>query len=765
MHARVLTFQDYLAIAIRRKWLILGIVLCSLGAAYAWGKVLPKSYRSTTLILVESQKIPEDYVKGVVMGTVHDRLNTIQQMLLSRTLLDRVIEMSKPYGESQGADRDAAIERMRKAITITTSRDVMLRDQTFSISFVHENPAMAMKVTSTLASLLIQENLSTREQLVETASQILTSELDRAKEELEAREKAVSEFKRMHMGELPQQMEANLRALDRIQVEVLTQTEALSNLNTRLAMIEKAIKEYETTGTTSTELPASSRKGDRRFPRLKELERNLATLSAIYKQNYPDVVQLKEEIAKLKTQPQAENDELVDVMPMQEGKSGGAKPVDPYLRELTRQRNELKIEIASNKDRQSRLAAQIKEYEGRVERTPAREQKLMSLVRDYENMQKNYQSLLEKKLSARIAENLERRQKGEQFRIIDPANLPGYPEKPNKMRIMLAGLALGCGLGMGTAVGIEWLKRGFRDPEEAETLLGLPVLATIPFFQSAFGGAAKSLPLQTGVPALPLNVKEGRLLSYSSKSIIRSERATHGPTAAGRFSPEWNLVTKWRPMSVVAEQFRVAATRLALMGAERSSTVIVVTSAVMGEGKSSSAVNLAYVLAQDLGKRTLLIDCDLKRPAVHKYAGVPLEPGLADVLHGGKSLDTCLQRLEEVSLWILPAGSMRYRSIGLLKTQELHKILTELRSRFEHIILDAPPILPLADMNVLAKVSDVLALVVLAATTGRDVVQKAFKTLRDTSQAGIILNGIEAESTPYYMQQEYYLGTDVEKRL
>jgi len=223
-------------------------------------------------------------------------------------------------------------------------------------------------------------------------------------------------------------------------------------------------------------------------------------------------------------------------------------------------------------------------------------------------------------------------------------------------------------------------------------------------------------------------------------------------------------VAKWRPMSVVAEQFRVAATRLALMGAERKSTVLVVTSALMGEGKSTTAINLGYVLARDLGKQTLLIDCDLKRPMLHAYAGVMLEPGLAKVLHGDKPIEDCLQQLDDLSLWILPAGSTARRSVELFKISQLSHMLTTLRTRFEYIVLDAPPILPLADMNVLARMADALVLVVRAETTSRDVVQKAVRALKLPDEAGIILTGLHADWTPYYMQQEYYLGYGAEKQ-
>jgi capsular exopolysaccharide synthesis family protein len=216
------------------------------------------------------------------------------------------------------------------------------------------------------------------------------------------------------------------------------------------------------------------------------------------------------------------------------------------------------------------------------------------------------------------------------------------------------------------------------------------------------------------------------------------------------------LVAMWRPLSFVAEQYRVAATRLELMGGERKSSVVVVTSAVMGEGKSSTALNLGYVLAKDLDRRTIVVDCDFKRPMQHIYAGVWQQPGVADILRGNKPINDCLQRLGEGGPWVLTAGSVTESPLALSKIQQIGELLNELREQFEYIIVDAPPVLPLADMHVLASSADVLAYVIKANMTGRDVVQKALKALSDTSNVGVILNGLDAHTTPYYMQQDYY---------
>jgi succinoglycan biosynthesis transport protein ExoP len=763
-----LTLHDYWEIAVRNKWLIVGAVVVSLGIAGTLCLVLPKSYRSSTLIMVEEQKIPADYVKGIVVGSIESRLTLIQQQVMSRTLLSQVIKDFTLYkDEVQREDIESAIEKIRKSVRVETVGAMGGRGssvEAFSISFANENPMTAMKVTAKLASLFIEQNLRAREQLTQGTAEFLQQELQRGQVALETQEQAISEFKQTYMGELPQQVEANLRALDRMQLEMNQNTEDLTRLNDRRTTIENSINEYEATGFVNPSLAGGRGGGDPAIARLKELERNLSHLSAEYKDTYPDIILIKQEIESLKAQ----------IEEMQGANAGDTPMVDPYLQGLKRQLYDLKLEVGYLQDRRRRLTAQMKLYERRVELAPTREQELMILLRDYNNMQNQYQSLLDKKLNARVAENMEKREKGEQFRVIDAANLPQKPETPDQLRILLIGLGLGCGLGFGAAFVKDQLNPTFRRPGEAETLLGLPLIGVIPDFETAFGGSTAYLMSSYPVPAGPKpdqvrphwedqkasnqiikRVRKG-LLPHWEKSPKGDGKPMNGRAGWDRFPPDLNLVSKWRPTSVVAEQFRVAATRLTLMAGDRKNTVVVVTSAVKGEGKSSTVVNLGYVLARDLGKSTLIIDCDLKRPVVHAYTGVTSEPGLAEFLHGDQPIDACIQRFEKLPLWILTAGGAETRPVELSKMHQLAKVLIDLRNRFEYIILDAPPILPLADMNVLAGLADLLALVVRAEATSRDVVQQALNSLRPASQCGIILTGLWAKGMPYYMREAYY---------
>lgn len=748
------SIQDYIGMIRRRKWMILASVIVSVGAAVTLCYVLPKSYRSTTTVLVESQKIPESYVKSGVEGSIEGRISAIQQVVMSRSLLIEIAEEFKLFpSDISPAEQEAAIDGMRKKVKVTKSIVGHSRGpdtiEGFSLSFADKDPVTAMKVTARFASHFIEQNLKYREQMLEGASSFLEQELHLAESRLEDQERAISDFKRKHMGELPQQMEANLRSLDRLQMDVNATRENIQTAMNRVALFEKQVSEAasgtRTQGTTDPTPAGQGRGGDPLLARLTELERTLTTLSAEYRETYPDVVQTRQEIEAVKDQLAAKYGVTKD-----EVKPGSTKLIDPMLRDQMRHRDEAKNELEVLKDRLRRLLEQVKEYEGRVERAPAREQELMILVRDYDNMQKNYQSLLDKRLNARLAENLEKRQKGEQFRVLDPANLPASPESPNQPLILLGGLVIGCGLGFGGAFALEMLSPAFRRSEDAETMLGLPVLASIPAFSSVFGGSESMRRAAFGN-------REQRKLLPGSQSAASSGQLVE--REAEFESASWNLVSKWSPRSMVAEQFRVAATRLSLMTSEQRNTVVLVTSALVGEGKTSTAVNLSYILAQELDKRTLLIDCDLKRPMVHSYTNTLATPGLVDYLVGEQPLEACIKKMDDVPLWILPTGASGRGVLELSKIKQLSKVIHDLRSQFDYILIDAPPILPLADLNVLSSMADLMILVIRAGRTGRDVVGKAYKSLRSDCPAGIVLTGVDSVSTPYYMYQYGNQGT------
>jgi succinoglycan biosynthesis transport protein ExoP len=739
--------KDFLDIAIRRKWVIISCILFGLVSG-GWGAWFKKDiYRSSTVILVEHQKIPEKYVSSIG-GSAAERVSTITQQVLSRSNLQKVIDefqLSSDTIKRQGYE--PVVAGLRKNVKIETKgRRGQL--ESLTISFAHEDPMVAMRVTSKLASQYIEGNIKIREQFIEGATEFLEQELAVAKEALDEKEKVLSEYKLRFAGELPAQLETNLRTLDRLQLEKIRIQESLNGLVVRLELLKKSIGDY---GYPPSLLqgPTKGRMGDPSVIQLSELKKELKKMTGEFTEAYPDVVSLKLQIQRLEEElaQRAEPSHEPDIVTF-----------DPYLAELKNEHNELKLQIDQLTSQLKRTAASMVDFEGRIERTPEREQEILGLERDYGNMQANYQLLHQKRINAGISANLDKRQKGERFRILDPANLPTSPEGIARPLIPLGGLGVGIGLGFALAFLLDLVSPTFRRSTDVEVSLGFPLLASIPSFKMAYGKSMKMLP---GVVESPIKMN-GKTNGVGQGDYVDTEGMEKGKSLFNRlssrtsnFPEQFNLVSKWRPQSVVAEQFRVAATRLDLLGDRPMGNVVLVSSAMKGEGKSSTASNLAYTLARDLDEPTLMIDCDYKCPNLHRIFVLRHYPGVADYLAGDVPLEACFQQIPDVPLWCMPVGDMETSPVSLSKLHHLSSLIELVRSRYRFIILDGPPILPLADINVLVGLADIVLMVVRSGVTPKDVVQKATTMLQGTHTTRLVLSDAWSDGVPYYVRQGY----------
>ena len=289
----MLELSDYVEVLKRRKWiLVIWLVVGLLGAGITF-LVMPKVYRSNTLILVESQKVPTDYIKPMAVDSIESRIITIQQQILSRTLLQKIIEEYTLYpDELRRQAIDDVIDMMRRDIKITTVDDRFHRNiQAFTISYDGEDPMLVMQVTNKLAALFIGENLKVREQLVEGTTEFLDQELRRVKEKLDLQEAEISRYKQKYVGQLPQQSETLLRTLDRLNMELQTQTDMLRMLNERRDIMRDALE--SSVGNPGGVVHISP-KG-----RLRQLKEQLSQMLAEYKESYPDVARIRREITDL----------------------------------------------------------------------------------------------------------------------------------------------------------------------------------------------------------------------------------------------------------------------------------------------------------------------------------------------------------------------------------------------------------------------------------------------------------------------------------
>jgi protein tyrosine kinase modulator len=462
----------------RRKWLILipAITIAVLASAVIF--LLPDVFRSETLILVVPQRVPESYVRATVTTRIEDRLQSISQQILSRTRLERIIQDFKLYPELRSTEvMEDIVDRMRQDISIE-----IVKGDAFRVSYKAKQALTAMRVTERLASLFIDESLRDREALAEGTNQFLEAQLDEARRKLEQNEKSLEEYQSKYNGELPSQLSANQQGLHNTEMQLQSLVDSINRDRDRRLVIERLAADANLdAAAAASQAPA----GDDAAPtasvaeQLRQAEAARAALELRLKPEHPDVLRLKRNIAELKKRLETE----AANPPSSVAERVVTGPGDAIRRNRM---NEAKAELA-NLDQQlstksgeeSRLRAVLAEYQRRIEATPAREAELASLTRDYATIQQSYQSLLGKKQDSQIAANLERRQIGEQFRIVDAARVPEKPASPDRPLLYLIALTSALAIGCAMAGSAEFLDRSMRSEDDVRAALNLPVLATI----------------------------------------------------------------------------------------------------------------------------------------------------------------------------------------------------------------------------------------------------------------------------------------------
>jgi polysaccharide chain length determinant protein (PEP-CTERM system associated) len=488
---KLLSIHDYLEIGLQRKWYIIVPLVFSVLVSFGVYKYLPKVYKATTLILVQPQSVPESYVRTTITESVVNRLNTISQEILSRTQLEKVIQEFNLYVDLRNkAPMEEVVDTMRNAIEVKVQEEKRERtSNSFTVSFEGEEPRTVMMVTNKLTSMFIEENLKVRELKAGGTSEFIGKELSAMEDRLKHQEQDIRLFKERNMGQLPQQLDANLRILEQLQQQLRTTSEKIRAAEDRSIIFQGQIEQLRRveprrdSPSNQEGLTIQRAPEDPLMAQWNILKRELASGQSKYKDTHPDVIDLKKKIATLEAQIEArpkthrEGEETtVRNLPPPRPDPGAER----LYTQLTEQYNTALLEAKRLKEEEKNLKDQSNLYQRRIEETPRREQELVLLTRDYDLLKSNYQSLLDKRIQAQMAENLERKQKGEQFKILDPARLPEKPIKPNRNKILLIGALGGVVLGLGLTWFRESLDQSFRTVSELEDDLGISVLATIP---------------------------------------------------------------------------------------------------------------------------------------------------------------------------------------------------------------------------------------------------------------------------------------------
>lgn len=480
--------RHYWEILNRRRMLL--VIPLFVGWLAVWGAswVLPPRYKSSTLILVEQPTMPKDYVVPNVSENLQERLQSITQQILSRSrLLHIVDEMNLYANERSRLSPDEIVDRMRKNIDIELVRGSDNRITAFNVYYTADNPRVAQEVTSKLTNLFINENLEVRQQESEGNTKFLEDQLQSARQTLEAQEGKVREFKALHGGELPSQLNSNVQILAGLQTQLQAESEALNASKQQRVYLETLLTQYRVLRPPK----------DRDAPKggiaelddqIDKLKTELRNLSSTYGEKYPEIHKVKDEIAKAEGQrsqlladQKSKDNKPQPNTQMPDSVTDAASTRDPSsFAQLQSQMQANQIEIKNREQTIATLTARINEYQARLNQEPIREQQLADLTRGYDQSKVSYDDLLKKKNDSAMATSMELLQQGERFRILDAPSLPLKPSFPNRLKFCGIGLLVGLAFGAVCAWGAEMMDDRVYSEMELRKLLPVSIVSELP---------------------------------------------------------------------------------------------------------------------------------------------------------------------------------------------------------------------------------------------------------------------------------------------
>lgn len=677
--------RDLLAVLRRRRWHFLIPTLLVTAGFVAAAYLLPPRYRAQALLAVEPSATAVEGTPAA-QDEFAGQLERATEGVKRRSLLEPVIRHFELYPGREGAGvAERELEAMRSRITVQARGP-----STFSLAFEDRDPERAARVAERLAERLIENAGAERQERAGSTAEFVGGRLESLRRRIAEREAEIEAYKQRHAGELPEKDTSLLALLDNSQQRVQDNAATIAQLEARRSAVERELSELERHIVTP----------DPGAERVAELERTLSELQMRYTDRHPEVIRARRELEDAES---AAANGAAPAMP--------TEPSTVRLRqlELVAERQELEGRLDSAYAERGSLHGQAAGYRQRVAAAPRHEVALAAMNRELAVAEEQYQELAEELDGARRAEHLaEARQGG--YQIVESPRVPTEPFAPHRLRIALMGLVVGLGLGAVAGFFTEQLDTSVRDVEDVESPTNLPVLAAIP---SMARSAVRRLHSGSSLPAMPA------------------------------------LAPLDDPHGAAGEQYRILATKLISASGAPRPTTLLVTSAVAGEGKTTTAVNLALALARMMkDEAVLLVDADFARPAVHRLLHLPLGNGLARLLENPDEDPSRFTRYHH-GLYLLEAGESKPRTRSALASPLAQRVFQRLRQRFAYIVVDAPPVLTVAEGLILQRMVDSILLVVRAGKTPRELVRRAVESVDLSRLAGILLNDVDVRGPGY----------------
>jgi polysaccharide biosynthesis transport protein len=523
---------DVLGALRRRKWIGIVIGVVGVAATVAIVKTWPATYQSTATILIEEPDVPADLVKSTVSTFANDRLQVIQQRVMTSQHLNEIIDRFNLYPEQQKtAPRSSLINTMRSQVDLeVVSANLSGQQQqkrttpqasiAFTLSFEDQDPNIAQQVANRLTDLYLAENDRTRQEKAAGTTQFLTEQAQKLYGDVQALEKRLLDLRSKYNGSLPEQFAMNTQLLNQAQSQLMQNRADLQILNDKKTYLQSQI------GTISPYTPMTQN-GRPATPQaqLMSLELQYSDLSSRYGSKHPDVVRLKRQIEVLKKQIGG-----VDNVQLDQAKYGTLQAQlndalqrygegHPDVKRLRRQLDEVKAEMANApsgsftapqgppdnpmymqlqnqladadsqirglNERSNALEANVEELQKRILQTPSVEAEFNSLESQHSVALQRYQSFKDKEADAEVAENMEQQSKGETFSVIEPPQYPDTPEKPNRRLLMAVGIFMTGMLAAAAMVAIDMLDPRIYEPKNLMHAFGEMPLATVPYIRTS----------------------------------------------------------------------------------------------------------------------------------------------------------------------------------------------------------------------------------------------------------------------------------------
>jgi len=483
MH-RELSLDDYFAILRRRRWLIVVPAILGVVAGYAASVVLPRRYTSHTAVLVEQPIVPDSYVKPVVSEDLQQRLVSMQEQILSRARLEPLVQRFGLYKtDASRVPMEVLVARLRTAIKVTPLNAMPGTQYRvlpgFSVDVTLGESQLAQQICAEITSMFTEQSLRLHQQQAEDTTQFLAKQLEEAKARLDEQDAKLADFQTRHIGELPDDERNNLTLLTGMNPQLEAVTQSLNQARQEKTFVESLLSQ----SLAALQLSEGGQNAQTLEQQLSDLQKQLLSAQARYTAEHPDVVRLKSAIAEL--QQKMQDASARDQSQSSDGKATipGIEP--PQIQQLRAQLHQYDLTIRQRESEQQQLQRQLKTLQGRVQLSPVVQQEFKGLTRDYQTALGFYNDLLKKRDESQMATELERRQQGEQFRVLDPPSLPERPSFPNRPLFALGGLGAGLALGAGLVYWSESRDKSLRTRRDVESYLGVPALVLIPSVERA----------------------------------------------------------------------------------------------------------------------------------------------------------------------------------------------------------------------------------------------------------------------------------------